>query len=246
MPTNSHHGPNGRHGSHVARRDPALPKRPIQLEYLCPVDAQTPDPAILEAASDTLLNGGIIALPTDTVYGIGADAANAKAVARLYNLKGRAETKSIPLLIADLKIMRHLTPLDDDDAFALLNLFWPGPLTAIVPKFPGSFMAAAPGDTLGLRMPNHAVALGLIRALRRPLAVTSANLSGQPAATAAAQIRDAFGERLDLILDAGPTPGPVASTVLDMTRRPYRIMREGMITLAQLRETLGDDQVTMA
>jgi len=194
---------------------------------------------------DTLLNGGIVAVPTDTVYGLAADATKAAAVARLFALKGRDADRAIPLLIGDMKQLRHLTPLEDDEALALLNLHWPGPLTAILPKFQEAFRGVSPFETIGIRMPNHPVALAVLRAIRRPLAVTSANPSGHPPATDATRIEEDFGDRLDLILDAGPTPGPIPSTVLDMTRRPYRVLREGIVTLAQLREQLGPDAVTL-
>lgn len=216
-------------------------KRPEGLAFVSFCDPAALDRTVIEGAADTLLNGGVIALPTDTVYGIAADAVNARAVARLYQLKGRHEKQAIPLLIGDMKMLRHISPIDEDEALALLNMFWPGPLTAVLPKYSGTLMAVSRTATIGVRIPNHAVTLAIIRALHRPLAVTSANLSGHPPATDAEQIRRAFGERLDLIVDSGPAPGPIASTVLDVTARPYRVLREGPITRAQLIECLGEE-----
>ncbi len=222
------------------RRQSNLPKRPAHLEPVLAAQAAEPEPMAVDGAVDTLLNGGVVAMITDTVYGLGADATNAEAIQEIYRIKQRDAAMAVPLLISDLNMLRHLTPLRDDTVWGLLNLFWPGPLTAILPKYPQSFSALSLDDTLGVRMPNHAWVLRIIRQLGRPLAMTSANISGEPPAESATVIRDLFGDTLDLILDGGPTGDAPPSTVLDLTSRPWRILREGPITLDQLRAAAGD------
>jgi len=235
----------GAGGRRSPRRDGPLPKRPTSAPYQLRIDPQAPAKDVLDTAIDTLLNGGVIALPTDTVYGIGADATNPRAVQRLFELKGRGADRAIPLLIPDMKMLRHLSPVRDLEALALLKIYWPGPLTVVLPKFAHAFFAVSQGPTLGVRMPNHAVTLAVIRGLCRPMAVTSANISGRPPATDAAGVIEAFEARLDLILDAGPTPGPTPSTVIDLTQRPYRVLREGAIAFETLREQLGEELVSL-
>jgi L-threonylcarbamoyladenylate synthase len=210
------------------------------LPYVTCVDPALPDPFIIEGVSDTLLNGGVVALPTDTVYGLAADATNVAAVRRLYELKGRSADHPIALLISEMQMLRHISPDRGESLRAFLGEYWPGPLTVILSKYRGAFAAAAPGHTVGVRMPNHNVTLAVISLLRRPLAVTSANLSGESPAVAAEQVRAAFGQRLDLIVDAGPAAGSAVSTVLDLTIRPYRILREGAILAEELRGRFGE------
>jgi len=226
-------------GASTASRRPTR-RRVEGLTFMSKVNPDMPDPFIIEGAADTLLNGGVVALPTDTVYGLAVDAANADAVRRLYELKGRDESQAIPLLISEIRTMRHLSPAIDPNITRLMNEFWPGPLTIVTAKFPGSFQAVSRGDSIGVRMPNNNVTLGIISMLRRPLAVTSANVSGQPPATTVEAIKAVFDKRIDLIVDAGPTNGTLVSTVIDMTVRPYRILREGAISYEELRKRLGD------
>lgn len=220
-------------------------RRPSGLEYVTAVDPVAPDAEAIEGAVDTLLNGGVVAVATDTVYGLAVNATNARAARRLYDLKGREEARPIPLLIGDMKALRHITPLRDENVLALLNIFWPGPLTAVLPKYPRAFKAVSGAETIGVRMPDHPVILRVLRSIRRPLAVTSANASGAEAATSAEAAREAFGDRLDLILDSGATPGPTPSTVLDLSRRPYRILREGIIVVDELLQYLDESELDL-
>jgi L-threonylcarbamoyladenylate synthase len=191
----------------------------------------------LPQALAVLQRGGLVAFPTDTVYGVGALAFSASAVERLYEVKGRSAEKAIAVLVAqqaDLaKVARVLTP----SAQALALRYWPGPLTLVVPKHPDLPEAVSALPTVGVRQPDHPVALALLR-LAGPMAVTSANLSSQPSAATAAEVLAQLGGRLDLLLDGGQTPGGVASTVIDCTAEPPVILRPGPIGPAEVEAAL--------
>jgi len=191
----------------------------------------------LPQAVAVLQRGGLVAFPTDTVYGVGAMAFEAAAVQRLYEVKGRSAEKAIAVLVAgeaDLaRVARALTP----SARTLAHRFWPGPVTLVVPKHPALPEAVSALPTVGVRQPDHAVAQALL-ALAGPLAVTSANLSGQPSATTAEAVLAQLDGRIDLLLDGGPTPGGVASTVIDCTAEPPKILRLGPIGAAEIEAAL--------
>jgi L-threonylcarbamoyladenylate synthase len=199
------------------------------------ISAQAAD--ALSQALAVLERGGLVAFPTDTVYGVGALAFSAAAVQQLYEVKGRSAEKSIPVLVAreaDLvRVAAVLTP----SARSLAHCFWPGPLTLVVPKHPALPEAVSALPTVGVRQPDHPVAHRLL-ALAGPLAVTSANLSGQPSATTAEAVLAQLAGRIDLLLDGGPTPGGVASTVIDCTIEPPVILRPGPIGPAQVEAAL--------
>lgn len=180
-------------------------------------------------ALDILKNGGVLAFPTDTVYGLAANPFEEKMVERLYVVKGRNNTKAIAILIgkmADLKrIVRDMPPL----AIHLARHFWPGPLTIVLPSLDSLPKSLSQNSTIGVRMPNHPVALTLLRQAG-PLAVTSANISGHENTKTAQQVLVQLGGRIHLILDGGVTPGGVPSTVVDCTGHEPVILREGPIT----------------
>ena len=194
-------------------------------------------PEALRQAVAVLQRGGLVAFPTDTVYGVGAAAFAAEAVQRLYEVKGRSAEKAIAVLVAreaDLtQVAAALTP----SARALALRFWPGPLTLVVPKHPALPEAVSAGPTVGVRQPDHPVAQALLR-LSGPLAATSANLSGQSSATTAEEVLSQLGGRIDLLLDGGQTPGGVASTVIDCTAEPPVILRPGPISAATIEAAL--------
>ncbi len=194
-------------------------------------------PEALPQAVAVLQRGGLVAFPTDTVYGVGALAFAGEAVQRLYEVKGRSAEKAIAVLVAreaDLtQVAAALTP----SARALALRFWPGPLTLVVPKHPALPEAVSAGLTVGVRQPDHPMAQALLR-LSGPLAVTSANLSGQPSATTAEEVLSQLGGRVDLLLDGGQTPGGVASTVIDCTAEPPVILRPGPISAAEIEAAL--------
>ncbi len=182
----------------------------------------------IQRAREVLLGGGVIALPTDTVYGLGAHSGVASAVEQLYALKFRDKGKAIPLLLAGVDDLRLVAVEVPEVAWRLAERFWPGPLTMVVPKAAGVLdVLTAGGPSVAVRVPAHNAVLKLIATLGAPLAATSANLSGQTEAVTANEVRAVFGARLQLILDGGRCPGGVASTVVDVTVTPPRIRRRG-------------------
>lgn len=196
------------------------------------------DPSALAAALEILRQGGMIAFPTDTVYGVGAHAFQPEAVEQLYTVKGRSAEKAIPLLMAsagDLPLVAAEVP---EAARRLAARFWPGGLTLVVPRHPRVPDAVSPGPTVAVRVPDHRCPLALIAALGVPLAATSANLSGQPSPTTAEQVLAQLGGRIALILDGGSCPGGVPSTVVDVTVDPPVILRHGAISADVILEAL--------
>lgn len=193
------------------------------------------DPQALQTAGEILRSGGLVVFPTETVYGVAADATNADAVAHLRGAKGRPETKPLPLMITgeeDIRAFaRETTPL----AYELAHAFWPGPLTLVVEASErvGEWIHAGT-HRVGLRAPDHPVAQGVLRAAGRPLALSSANLSDSPDAVTADQALIALGGRVDLVVDAGPARMGSPSTVIDLTAQPPCILRPGQISKADL------------
>ena len=171
-------------------------------------------PHAIRQAVSLVKSGGMIAFPTDTVYGIGVSAFQADAINRIYQVKERSALKAIPILLGDAETAEQITPRFTPLVKILSEKFWPGPLTLIVPllsSLPGNL---SPLSTIGLRVPDHEFTRTLLRETG-PLAATSANLSGEPSALSAEEVRTQLGSRVDLILDGGRSPGEKASTVLD-------------------------------
>ena len=200
---------------------------------------------ILPASSnDTILRalailkaGGLVAFPTDTVYGVGALAFDGEAIESIYAAKDRPVEKAIPILISDASELDKVGIEIPKAALKLASRFWPGPLTILVPKradLPDSVSANA---TVGVRVPDHAIARTLLRAAG-PMAVTSANLSGGPSPVSAEEVFEQLGGRIPLIIDGGRTPGGVPSTLVDCTTPELRILREGPIGMEQLHSAL--------
>jgi len=195
--------------------------------------------AIAQAAR-LLTAGGLVVFPTDTVYGVGAHACDASAVERLYVAKERPRDMAIPVLLATVAglplVAREVPPV----ARRLAEAFWPGALTLVLPRRPGlPAILTAGGDSVAVRVPDHPLTRALITALGAPLAGTSANLSGQPSPVTAAEVMAYLGGRVDLVLDGGPCPGGIPSTVLDLTCDPPRVLRPGPVTEAALRTILS-------
>ena len=195
------------------------------------------DPQVNEAVN-TLKSGGIIAIPTDTVYGIGADPFNPDAVQKLYTIKGRPEDKPIPLVLGSVedvhKVAKNLSPF----FFHLTKKYWPGGLTIIVQAKDLLPQLTANGSTVGLRIPNQPLLLKILQKFGGPIAITSANLSGQPAATSPQEFGEQLTAKIDYIADDGQTPGPVPSTVYDISVSPPQIRREGVISTETLHKEL--------
>jgi tRNA threonylcarbamoyl adenosine modification protein (Sua5/YciO/YrdC/YwlC family) len=185
-------------------------------------------------------SGQLVVLPTDTVYGIGADAFDANAVADLLAAKGRGRDMPVPVLVGSWSTMDGLVSVVSDDTRALIEAFWPGGLTLVVQHAPT--LAWDLGDsrgTVAIRMPLHPVAIELLETTG-PMAVSSANRSGHPPAKTADQAREQLGESVAVYLDGGPAEAGVASTIVDMTRPSPRVLRAGAVSIDALREVVPD------
>ncbi|NLN69460.1 MAG: threonylcarbamoyl-AMP synthase [Chloroflexi bacterium] len=191
------------------------------------------DPQAIAAAKQTIDQGGVIAFPTDTIYGVAVDAFNSQAIKALYAAKQRPDEKALPVLIGDAHQLTQLIQHTDQRLHRIAAAFWPGPLTLILPKKIGVPAELSPYPTIGVRMPNLVFTLALLRETG-PLATTSANLSRGPNPVDAASVISQLGEHIDLLLDGGSTPGPTASTVADLTGPVIQILRAGPISLAEL------------
>lgn len=189
-------------------------------------------------AAQVIRLGGLLILPTDTVYGVAADLWQENAVAALYAAKNRPPDKAIPILISDFKAISKVASDVPDMAQKLAKAFWPGPLTIALPKRKQVPEIVSSLPTVGLRMPDHAAALAVIHACGGVLAVTSANQSGEPSPLSAKEAAQAL-PTVDLVLDGGVVSGGVASTVVDITDGQLRIVREGPISEDDLRRTLN-------
>jgi len=195
------------------------------------------NPAAIGRAVELLGKGELVAFPTDTVYGVGALASDPQAIAQLYVVKGRHEEKAIPILLSDPAQLELVTLEVSEMALRLARRFWPGALTLVLPRHPSLPREISAQPTVGVRMPDHPVALRLMR-LSGPLAVTSANLSGGANAISAEEVFEQLGGRIPLILDGGGTPGGSPSTVVDCTGAEPRILRQGPISLEEIREAI--------
>lgn len=196
------------------------------------LNAQQPD-AVPQAAA-WLRQGQLVAFPTDTVYGVGAAAFNAAAIEQLYEAKQRSLNKGIPILLADLTDLDKVTQNVPDAARQLMARFWPGPLTFIVPRHPDLPPNISPNPGIAVRIPDCAVARALIRAAGGAVAATSANQSGQPPAQTGAEALAALTGLVTAVLDDGPTPGGVPSTIITFEAGKLRIIRQGPLTAADL------------
>lgn len=190
-------------------------------------------------ATAILRQGGVVVYPTDTLYGLGALATIDVAVERVFRLKRRPPDKALPLLISKADEMEALA-IASPRAWAAARRFWPGALTIVLPKALGFHsLALAGGDTVALRVPNHPVALALIAGAGGPITGTSANVSEGPGPVTAQEAHRQLGDAVDMYIDAGPCPGGVGSTVLDLTGPRPVILRPGTISRQEIEETLG-------
>ncbi|HMC56887.1 MAG TPA: L-threonylcarbamoyladenylate synthase [Gemmatimonadaceae bacterium] len=199
-----------------------------------------PDPAVLRAAADLLRSGRLVAFPTETVYGLGAHALDPAAVQRIYDAKGRPSMNPIIVHVASADAARALASEWPAAAEKLARQFWPGPLTLVVRKravVPDIVTAGT--DTVGVRVPAHPVALALLSVAGIPVAAPSANLSTQLSPTTAQHVERGLGDRVDMILDGGPTTVGIESTVVDVTGDKPRILRPGMLSAADIARYAG-------
>jgi len=194
----------------------------------------------IQDAADLLRRGGLVAFPTETVYGLGADATNAEAVARIFAVKGRPATNPLIVHVADLETAKRYAATWSDAAQTLAAVWWPGPLTLVVPKTPEIVDAVSAGrPTVALRVPDHPVALELLRAFGGPVAAPSANRSTHVSPTTADHVRQELGDEVDIILDGGPCSVGIESTVLDLTGDRPVILRPGGVTRQKIEAIVG-------
>jgi len=195
----------------------------------------------LDQAAEILRSGGLVAFPTETVYGLGANALDKTAVEAIYRAKGRPSDNPLIIHISDAAAVKDLTENIPETAQALMDAFWPGPLTLVMPRsqlVPDIVTAGL--DTVAVRMPSHPIASALIRKAGVPVAAPSANSSGRPSPTLAKHVIEDLMGKVDVIIDGGNAEVGVESTVLDITVIPPVILRPGGVTLEQLKSVLGD------
>ncbi len=204
------------------------------------IDSQQPEAGAIARAATILRSGGLVAFPTETVYGLGADALNPHAVQRIFDAKGRPANNPLIVHVAEASAARELVTYWPSQAEQLARRFWPGPLSLVLPKtdrVPDVVTAGA--KTVAVRMPAHPVALALIRAAGTPLAAPSANRSNLVSPTRAEHVLKGLNGRIDLVLDGGPTSGGLESTVVDLTCQPPRLLRPGLVSQTEIEGVIG-------
>lgn len=199
--------------------------------------------AAAQRAAEVLKQGGIVAFPTDTVYGLGAIYSDAQAVRKVFAAKGRPENKPLSLLVSSAEQVTQIAENIPDCAYKLMDSFWPGALTLIFRKKKDAYIpeeVTAGADTIGFRMPDLELTRQIISSAGSPLAAPSANISGRRSASDAAEAIEDLNGRIDMIIDGGACPVGVSSTVLDMSSKEYRILREGTITRTMIEQVIGE------
>lgn len=203
------------------------------------ISAASPDAPGLDEAARVIEAGGVVALPTDTLYGLAVNPFRPGAVARVFAAKGRAAERALLLIAADVEqIERHIGPLSSQ-AQSLASTFWPGPLTLLMSAPATLAVGVASSDgTVGVRVPAHRIARELCRACGVPLTATSANLSGVAAASHPDDVERSLSDRIDLLIDAGTTPGGPPSTIVDVSGPLPQLVRAGAISWTEIGESL--------
>jgi len=214
--------------------------KPIQpRKKRIPIDPERPEPKVIAKAAGVLLKGGVIVFPTRSLYGLGVDAFNEKAVQSLFSIKGRPPEKPILVLIHDVTQLDSLVREVPVRAQLLMRVFWPGKLTLVfdaAKRVPEGLTAGT--GKIGIRQAGHPAAAALAAAFGRPITGTSANRSGRPGVARISDLDPLIGDAVDLILDAGPLEGGAGSTVLDVTCDPPRLLRKGDISGLKISQAL--------
>lgn len=205
-----------------------------------PVDATEANAEALAEAASVLRGGGMVAFPTETVYGLGANARDASAVARIFAAKGRPANNPLIVHISDPDQVQQVAADWPESAARLAGRFWPGPLTLVLPKRDSvPDIVTARGPTVAVRIPAHPVAQALLRAAALPIAAPSANRSTELSPTRAEHVLRGLDGRIEMLLDGGATTGGIESTVLDLTTTPPRLLRPGPISVAEIEQLIG-------
>ena len=198
------------------------------------------DAHLIESAVEVLRHGGLVAYPTDTLYGLGSDALNEAAVERVFEAKGRPQGMPLPLLIGEQEQLSMIADVLSETAWKLAEAFWPGGLTLVVPVGPQvPALVTARGWKVAVRLPDHPLPRELARRLGGPITGTSANRSGGPEPTTAEEVRRQLGNAVDMVLEGGPTPTGRSSTVLDITGEQPRVLRRGTVSVEDIQRVHG-------
>ena len=204
------------------------------------IDPAAPQPDLIARAAAIIRSGGLVAFPTETVYGLGADASSEVAVRKIFDAKGRPPDNPLIVHVADLQMLNRFAVNISGKAGQLIDRFWPGPLTLVVCRSYALAASVSAGlDTVAVRMPEAPVALALIRAAATPIAAPSANTSGKPSPTSADHVLQDLSGHVDLIIDGGPTTIGIESTVIDVTVDPPVILRPGWVTRDAISDLIG-------
>lgn len=203
------------------------------------VDPCELDFSFIKKAAVVIKNGGLVAFPTETVYGLGANVFNEEAVKKIFKTKGRPLNKPLAVCISNLDQLSQIVSFIPREAEAIIENFLPGPLTLILPKKQIiSSDITASGNNVGIRYPDNRIALALIDTARVPIATTSANISGKPSPCTAQEVLAQLSNKIDLIIDGGSTKLKIVSTVIDFTASPFKILRAGAISKEELNHFL--------
>ncbi len=195
-------------------------------------------PGAIEMASELIAQGGVVAIPTDTVYGVAASLSHPEALRRIYEIKGRDRAKPLPILVSSTDALARLAPEIDPNIALLLNVYWPGPLTIVIESSPGMpAEVLASDDTVAVRLPNHMLAIELIERAGGAVACTSANISGRDPAASAQDVLTTLGPALDGVVEGGIAPGGVPSTIIRIADGEVLTVREGPIPIEHIRAT---------
>ena len=205
------------------------------------IDPNNIDMKAIRIAADAIRRGELVIFPTETVYGLAADATNDDAIRHVFRAKGRAPKQPLPVQVVGVDSLAQAASFVSENAKYLADRYWPGPLTLVLPKSPGiSNLVTGGKQTVGVRVPDHPVALALLKEVGGPIVATSANISGDKASMTAADAVSELGNDVSVVIDAGESRIGISSTVIDVSTVPPRLLRRGTISLEEIRDSLGD------
>lgn len=210
------------------------------MPQILKVSADHSEEDVINSAVAIVSRGGVIAYPTETIYGLGADATNEQAIRRLFEIKGRDFANPISVIIGNPRDIYQLVRAVTDTAQKLMDAFWPGPLTIVFKSADGVLpLITANTGKIGIRLTSHEVARQIAAKTGKPLTATSANLSGAPECANASDVAAQLGDKIDAIIDLGNTSGTIGSTIIDVTCKPLAILREGAISRKTIEKYLN-------